>query len=68
MILKDGYADYTITASKAGYETQRIKLTNTAIKTYSKNPLTLYLPERKTQYSSMAMVELQSGYDIKIPI
>ena len=65
LILKDGYADYTITASKAGYETQRIKLTNTAIKTYSKNPLTLYLPERKTQYSSMAMVVTQVGSTLK---
>ena len=65
LILKDGYADYTITASKAGYETQRIKLTNTAIKTYSKNPLTLYLPERKTQYSSMAMVVTKVGTTLK---
>ena len=65
LILKDGYSDYTITASKAGYETQRIKLTNTAIKTYSKNPLTLYLPERKTQYSSMAMVVTKVGTTLK---
>ena len=65
LILKDGYTDYTITASKAGYETQRIKLTNAEIKTYYKNPLTLYLPERKIQYSSMAMVVTQVGSTLK---
>lgn len=65
LIMKDKYADYTITASKRGYETQRIKLTNAEIKTYSENPLILYLPKRKTQYSSMAMVITKIGTTLK---
>ena len=65
LIVKDGYADYTITASKRGYETQRIKLSKAEIKTYSGNPLILYLPQRKTQYSSMAMVVTQIGTTLK---
>lgn len=65
LILKEGYSDYTIIASKDGYETQCVKLTNAAIKNYSQDPLTLYLQERKTQYSNMAMVVTQVGASLK---
>lgn len=65
LIVKDEYADYTITASKRGYETQQIKLTNAEIKTFSENPLTLYLPKRKAQYSNMAMVITKIGTTLK---
>ena len=42
--VKDGYTNYTITASKTGYETKAITFTNAEMKTYYNNPSIISLP------------------------
>jgi len=63
--VKDGYTNYTITASKTGYETKAVTLTNAEMKTYYNNPLILLLPIRENSLSAMALSVTKVGTTLK---
>lgn len=65
IVLKDGFEKYTITASKPGYETKAITLTNADVKTYCNNPLIFSLPIRENPLSAMAVIVTKVGTTLK---
>ena len=58
---RDGYENYSIIASKKGYDTQRVDLTRAEINKFAENPLTIYLPQKKNPISTMAIIVTKTG-------
>jgi len=60
IVVKDGYANYTLTASKSGYDSKSVTLTNAELKAYCNTPL-IFLLEKGCQCNQETLTDIDGN-------